>query len=174
MCYLSRLAVGLWMCLTPTTAGSPLEAQSPPAWSLSFRYGGGSPNDAGPLGHCTATFTSDGKVRIESKGRKGVSGPRDVLVLEQTSLPGRQLEELAKAADAALKESAYSRLGENQDGVFLRLERQGESPARVVHRQMKDFAEAPPAMRSFVLLVNDLLPEKERIPLKKTQRGSRD
>jgi hypothetical protein len=171
--YITRLVLGIWMFVAATTTASPLVSQQPPMWSLTFRYGGGTPIDAGPLGHCTATFTSEGKVRIESKGRKGASSLRDVLVWENPSLPSRQLEELAKAADAALKESAYWRSGENQDGFFLRLERKGESPASVFHSQMKDFSEAPPAMRSFVLLMNELLPGKERIPLKKTRLGSR-
>ena len=204
---ITRLVLGTWMFVAATTTASPLVSQQPPVWSLTFRYGGGTPIDAGPLGHCTATFTSDGKVRIESKGRQGASrlpekgvrpslfyqyspeinpqpkgsapffgqaarGPRDVLVWENPSLPSRQLEELTKAADAALKESVYWRNGENQDGFFLRLERKGESPASVFHSQMKDFSEAPPAMRSFVLLMNELLPGKERIPLKKTRLGS--
>jgi hypothetical protein len=75
------------------------------------------------------------------------------------------LEALAEAANAALREPSFTRRGANDDGSFLRLERTGSQPARVVHSQMNDVASAPPAMQSFVRLMNQLLPEEERIPL---------
>jgi hypothetical protein len=153
-------------------------AGQPAPWVLKLRYGGGSPLDAGPLGHCTATFTSDGKVRIESKGRRGVAGPRDVVVYETESLGSEQLQAIFTAADAALKEKPFARRGANEDGSFLVLERTGSQAARVGHYQLNGFCEAPPAMQELVVLLNGLLPEKERIPLKKrvateSNRGGR-
>lgn len=153
---------------TVAETGAAAQQQRSPSWSLTFRYGGGTPNDAGPLGHCTATFTSDGKVRIESKKRRTLP---PLVVYETQSLGRRQLEAISKAADAALKERPFSRRGANEDGMFLRLEREGDRAARVDHSQMNDFSDAPPAMQAFVGLVNQLLPEEERIPLKKRPRA---
>jgi hypothetical protein len=139
--------------------------QPAPEWTIIFRYGGGTPKDAGPLGHCTASFTSDGKVRIESKGRRGTSGPADVVVYENDRLEPKRLKALLIAADAALSEKSFKRRGEISDGKFLRLERTGTAAARTTHDQFLEFGEAPPEMRRFVTLVNELLPQKERIPI---------
>jgi hypothetical protein len=147
------------------------QQSNPTSWTLTFHYGGGTPNDAGPLGHCTATFTSDGKVRIESKGRQGVAGPRDLVVYETDSLERKQLEAIKKTADAALKEKPFVRRGANEDGHFLRLERAGNQPVQVAHNEMDDFSDAPPSMLEFVKLINELLPEKEQMPLKKNVRS---
>jgi hypothetical protein len=150
----------------PNTEKSAGKQQSTP-WSLQLRYGGGTPNDAGPLGHCIATFTNEGHVRIESKGRQGVVGPSDVVVYETKSLGHEQLQSIFKAADDALREKPFVRRGENADGEFLVLERTGNRPAQIGHYQLNGFSEAPPAMQNLVALLNELLPENERIPLKK-------
>jgi hypothetical protein len=137
-----------------------------PAWKLTLRYGGGTPNDAGPLGHCTATFSSDGNVKIESKGRRGVEGPSDIVVYQTESLPRDRLQAIFAAADAALSEKPFKRRGANEDGEFLRLERTGSQAAKIAHSQLREFREAPPEMKKLVALINELLPERERIPLK--------
>ena len=143
-------------------ANAAAQPPAPASWTLTFRYGAGAPNDTGPLGHCTATITSDGKARVESRTRPKLP-PR--VVLETQALDGDQLEALAEAANAALREPPFARRGANADGSFLRLERTDTQPARVFHSQMNDFASAPPAMQAVVRLMNQLLPEEERIPL---------
>ena len=148
-------------------AATPVLAQevADSATHIRFLYGGGTPNDAGPLGHCVAIFSRDGVVRIESKGRRGVPGNSNVIVYETKSLDATDVDKIFKAADAALKEPPFKRAGANEDGDFLRLERSGRAPARVSHNQLKAFSEAPPAMQEFVTLINQLLPAKEKIPL---------
>ncbi len=134
-------------------------------WFLKFRYGSGAPKDAGRLGHCTATVTKSGKVRIVSKGRRGVAGPKDA-IYEKDVLDEKELKAIFNAADVAFSEPPFKRSGVMEDGHFLRLERADSNSTRVYHSQMNDFASAPPAMIKFVELINKLVPEKERIPLK--------
>lgn len=142
-------------------------ASRSPVWSLTFRYGNARPLDAGPRGHCRATFTSAGTVRIESTGRAGSAGPRDLVLFESRSLDRERLDAIAAAAEAALKEPPLTRRGAHEDGSFLRLDRVGDSPTRVFHGQLDRFSDAPPAMLAFIRLVNGLLPENERIPLER-------
>ena len=139
--------------------------QFSPAWTLKLHYGGGTPIDAGPLGHCTATFSSDGAVRIESKGRRGVEGPADMVVYETNKLDPERLQAIFNAADAALREKPFRRRGANEDGDFV-LERTGWYPAKVSHNEMNSFADAPPAMQRLLELITELLPERERIARK--------
>ena len=133
-------------------------------WFLRFRYGGGTPTDAGRLGHCTATITKSGKVRIESKGRRDGLGSKDVVIFEQDMLGKEDIDAILNAADVALREPPYKRSGANEDGCFFRLERAGSDSARVYHSQMKDFDVAPNGMVKFAERINKLLPEDERIP----------
>jgi hypothetical protein len=158
----------LWLALSLVLAIATwaFGQQPPDQWTVTLRYGGGTPNDAGPLGHCTATFTSDGKVKVESKGRRGVEGPSEIVVYETEALAHDQLQSIFKAADAALSEMPFKSRGANEDGEFLILERTGSQAAKIVHGQLRGFRDAPPEMKKLVALINDLLPEKERIPLK--------
>jgi len=134
---------------------------------IRFSYGGGTPNDAGPLGHCTATISSNGRVQVESKGRRGVNGPGDAVILKIDSLDSDRLKSLFKAADNALREEPFKRQGSNEDGEFLRLVRNGHRPGHISHNQLRGFSESPPGMQEFVKVFNQLLPKNEQIPLGK-------
>jgi hypothetical protein len=137
------------------------------SWSIRFSYGGGTPNDAGPLGHCIATISSNGRVRVESRGRRGVKGPRDAVIFKTDSLDSDRLNSLFKAADNALREEPFKRQGSNEDGEFLRLIRNGHRPGHISHSQLRGFSESPPGMQEFVKVFNQLLPKNEQIPLGK-------
>ena len=165
---IQRSWLALSLLLSAATPTTPVLAQevADSTSHIRFHYGGGTPNDAGPLGHCVAMISRDGMVRIESKGRRGVPGPSNVIVYETKSLDATKVDLIFKAADAALREPPFNRAGANEDGDFLRLERSGHAPTQVSHNQLREFSEAPPAMQDFVILINQLLPAKERIPLK--------
>lgn len=137
------------------------------SWSIRFSYGGGTPNDAGPLGHCIATISSNGRVRVESRGRRGVKGPCDAVIFKTDSLDSDRLNSLFKAADNALREEPFKRQGSNEDGEFLRLIRNGHRPGHISHSQLRGFSESPPGMQEFIKVFNQLLPRNEQIPLGK-------
>jgi hypothetical protein len=44
---------------------------APEKWTITLRYGAGTPSDVGPIGHSPATFRSDGYVKIGSRWRQG-------------------------------------------------------------------------------------------------------
>lgn len=127
----------------------------------------------GGWGTARRRYSSDGKVRIEAKGRHGVE-PHLAVVYETEALKQETLESIFKAADAALQEKPFTRRGANEDGKFLRLELSGPQPNKVGHNQMNDYCDTPPAMRKFVVLVNELLPEGDRIPLKRCTEAEKD
>jgi hypothetical protein len=149
-------------CLLLVAAVEAYAQEEPTEWSLVLHYGAGAPKDSGQLGHCKATFTSDGNVLVVSKRLRGDMGLRDV-VLYRDKLKPDQLQAFYRAAEAALKEAPYRRRGANEDGYFLVLERMGKEPALVQHKQMNDFLQAPPAMLQFLSLLGDLLPNQGRL-----------
>ena len=110
----------LWLMVVALAARWACGQQEVPAWTLKLRYGGGTPSDAGPLGHCTATFASNGNVKIESKGRRGVAGPSDVVVYQTESLSRERMQAIFAAADAALKEKPFKRRGANERSKAIR------------------------------------------------------
>ena len=81
------------------------------AWTIKLRYGGGTPIDAGPMGHCTAVFASDGKVKIASKDRHTREGLANVIVYQNDALPPPQMLAIFQAADAAFRGKPFTRNG---------------------------------------------------------------
>jgi len=150
--------------IAPEVASAFSGPTRPANWTITFRYGGGTPVDSRPYGHYTATICADGHVKIVAL-RIWLAENKNVVLYENDALPVDLLQAISQAADAALREKPFTRPGSNEDGMFLRLDRLGAERRRVYHNELGEFWDAPPAMLKFAGLINGLLPPKERWPL---------